>query len=128
MNKLVYPHRSFTRSGGCDACSKKGTTFHNVDKNPHIGLMSCDDCTEEVKKYLQYTTIKAADLQKTLDQSIHIRRSSGRMESYWVIYGDAFQETKDGPFWVQVRNRMYTLSKIVKLSDINKWNTQLLKA
>ncbi len=125
MNKLVYPHRSFMRTGVCDECAKKGTKFYNVNKNPYIGLMSCDDCIQEIKKYLQHTTIKADDLRKNFNQSINIKRSNDRMESDWVIHGDAFQEKKDGPFWVQVRNRHNTLSKLVKLSDVNRWNNRV---
>jgi len=124
QKNLIYPHRtSLLQSPQCDVCNNTSTNFLSVSKHPYLGLVVCDvdTCKEQAKSWLEKTTIRNECLTNEFGPFVDVRRTNGQKESGWVIYGDAYKEKEDGPFWVSVKDKHHH-SKCIRLDLLKSWN------
>jgi hypothetical protein len=123
--KVIYPRRLYfvNNENKCDNCKKKAFKFMNIELYPYLGLWSCENCLNIIKKSIDILTIKYDELVKLYGYDIYVKRSNGEKEKGWRIKSCAFQEKKDGPHWVIVKNKEKSLSKCITLSDIKEWNS-----
>ncbi len=120
---VVYPHRvSFFQDEGCDVCGDSYNTYF-IEVNKYIGFRCCknDICHDVVKEWLKVTTKGKEELENKYGTDLKIQRSNDNIENMWYIASDAFQEHKDGEFWVEVTNSNNE-SKLVRLSELDLLN------
>lgn len=121
---IVYPHRRhLIGPKTCDSCNSIGNQFLRVVGQPFLGLWICEtpECKTRALSWLDNTTIDNKTLIDELGDWVYVHRSNGKKESGWVIQGDAYQDEKDGPFWVSVQDK-HRRSKCVTLSNLRHWN------
>lgn len=125
MSQLIYPHRvTFLNRGKCDVCQNKTKILINTNTNHFFGWESCnnDICNETIQKWHVDTTIPIDNLIERFGEEIYVLRSTGLKEAGWAIISDAYQEEKNGPFWVYVKDNGRHLTKEIQLLDLEKWN------
>ena len=123
-NNIVYPHHiPFIGDLICDICSKPGIKKYTIPYSKFRGLVACErvSCRNRVKRSLLKTSIKLDSLVKEFGENINVVRSNGEIESGWKIASYAYQDTKDGPFWVFVTKG--DLSKCLTLDKIKELNS-----
>lgn len=121
---IVYPHRLYLIGTNiCDVCESQGSNFLIVKGQPFQGLRICEspDCKKRASRWLDNATIANDRLVNEFGDWVYVRRSSGRKESGWIIEGDAYQDSEDGPFWVCVKDK-HRHSKCVTLATLRSWN------
>ena len=70
---------------------------------------------------MKVTTKGKEELENKYGTDLKIQRSNDNIENMWYIASDAFQEHKDGEFWVEVINSNNE-SKLVRLSELDLLN------
>jgi len=130
MKNEVYPHRlTFLNNNTCDICKENnGTIFHRIKFDPYKGMVSCENtnCIENINYYFGKHTKKLENLIELYGEWIYVIRSNGKKESNWVIYGDAYKEKEDGPYWVEVKHNVKNKTKLVTIDHIIEWNKDKL--
>ena len=123
IKNMLYPHRiPFLGYGECDICQKPGKKKYSLPYSKYLGLISCNnkDCNNLLKLNIQNTTKTLDELNEIYKEFVKVKRSDNKIDTGWVIITYAYQEKKNGEFWVYVSKD--DKIKCVTLNNLNKWN------
>jgi len=127
-NAIVYPQRLVMIQMGdnCMFCiDQKGQTFSRyVDLDSKMGYIHCNNCKEHsinaVKVWNEKLAYGQANYLK--ERIINVKRSTGEIESGWILYNPVISYDIDGNEIIHCYNETQKLSKWCLLKVILEIN------
>ena len=121
---IRYPNRkSLLETKECEICNSNGATFRALNRLCYLGFWCCssEDCINKIEQAIALITISNKHLIKEFGDKVCVVRNNGSKESNWTIVGDSYQEHKNGPFWINIKNNERK-SKCITLDIMRLWN------
>jgi len=127
-DSIIYPHRLVMIQLGdnCMFCiNQKGETFTRyVDFHNKLGYIYCNKCEERtidaIKVWKERIAYGPANYLKNKD--IKIKRSSGEIESGWILDNPVISNDIDGNDTIHCYNQTHVLGRWCLLKDILELN------
>ena len=123
-----FPHRlSFLSTTICDICQTDNADTTQVsvnEKEKRVGWNICgkESCQKVMREWKAEAIIPEARLTEALGEKVRVMRSSGLMQSGWIISGDAIYSNQEWIITVRLSER--ELKKIVTLEELELWNNK----
>lgn len=120
---MINPHRiTFISNGNCDVCNAYSDNLMDIKTDKYYGWQHCnsEQCKDTLNNWYNQMVIPIKNLIDKYGEHINIARGNGDIEDDWSFLSDAYQEEKDGDFWVKIfknhNNKKYV--KLITLEDI----------
>ena len=114
----------------CDSCgvansSCKLSVLDTSNSIPDTGWVICDnsECKKKYSDWQTAATITIAELKNKYGDTIHVKRSTGEIQTDWIFSSCAFKTPGDDDcWWVRVSDPSVQVHKHVTLSMLDDWN------
>jgi hypothetical protein len=119
---MVYPHiiSIFNKDMKCDFCANNNSKIIEIAKD--VGYYCCqeDTCKKMLENNIQTNVIAMDKLKNMFGDNIKVKRSTGEIESDWVIVSPGYITNAKSSHTIKVRkNNSY---KELRFNDIESLN------